>query len=1010
MALFSKSNNRTRRTISTRFPKLKTSLPQKANSKHKPWVLIRTKLIRKHEPTLRVFRKSVPPSLLQQRRSIKVRKSKTDFGKQIKISIDRVSRMTRNSAPSSTLQVTKAFFKSLKRRKFLKIPSSGFRSSVFSTTSLPSYQKLFSTNEPFFFHFASINKTINSSDPLELQLNSKNILYLDLERPNDTTSVITNFIASIFQSFKLTDLVNRVQRSVTTNNLSFLPNINHTNLNTKNQLTFFVKTPFIRGLTTLNNQSKPQLVLATPRRPYFASWSSLQSSCWNNFLSLDSVTGLVDALHKVNIQRKNSVNERFSYLTYRPTKVFLNPQYTRSTNVKIDVIGRGMFVDAQPNSKMSGFLKQTNLRTNSAPESSSVVLFQNVPSALLRRLNLRAQESTSLGLNKIQKRSTFISRRRRKRKNSLKRFYALHSKPWTSVFKSSFRGRLWTKLSLKGVRLRFRKPQPTLKKKLLKRKFFSKNLKSSIKVWFKSKVKLTGTSLPLRRHKPAKKKIINRLRRLLNLRYFTHINRSRIVTLRLRDTNMRRLRRSYRTRRLINRYKKYSLKRLKKNVSLGLARIQTLINQAKTYRQKVYRLKHQTSQKKFQKSKNSFLYEPIYRQLKIRMRLNKLARKLKPSSRSRLIMNSWKLPKYNFTELVASHRRKWALGLADSLNYSNYLKADRHTIHKLKSLQLYALGSTVSVPIINSGRVSNLTNLQTNRPYSFLKTAKISKEYKLNQTFNSETFFSLLWNSPILLKFIAGKVISDNRLTKVNDVATVYRAVKQLTTGSEITLRSFAESSKLINSTLSNVPNLNFVVRKKILKMAYSVFEAHRPDLTSLYNAVLIRFLEAATGRKTLLHFTPSIEESLTVKDRGKLYAWETRIAGFQRILGHKIFIKEGLMLVAVALRLKDPTFLANWIRSMLYRMSFWKYRLLFRYLKFLFQNLFRVVFDDFEFRGLKLQLKGKISVAGNARTRTLFYRVGDTSHSKANNKVAYDLSYVNTFTGILGFKLWFFY
>ena len=111
-------------------------------------------------------------------------------------------------------------------------------------------------------------------------------------------------------------------------------------------------------------------------------------------------------------------------------------------------------------------------------------------------------------------------------------------------------------------------------------------------------------------------------------------------------------------------------------------------------------------------------------------------------------------------------------------------------------------------------------------------------------------------------------------------------------------------------------------------------------------------------------------------------------------------------MLVAVALRLKDPTFLANWIRSMLYRMSFWKYRLLFRYLKFLFQNLFRVVFDDFEFRGLKLQLKGKISVAGNARTRTLFYRVGDTSHSKANNKVAYDLSYVNTFTGILGFKL----
>jgi hypothetical protein len=58
----------------------------------------------------------------------------------------------------------------------------------------------------------------------------------------------------------------------------------------------------------------------------------------------------------------------------------------------------------------------------------------------------------------------------------------------------------------------------------------------------------------------------------------------------------------------------------------------------------------------------------------------------------------------------------------------------------------------------------------------------------------------------------------------------------------------------------------------------------------------------------------------------------------------------------------------------------------------------------------VKLSLKGKISVAGNARTRTLFLRVGDTSHSKMDNKVAYDLSLVNTFTGVLGFKLFFYY
>ena len=90
----------------------------------------------------------------------------------------------------------------------------------------------------------------------------------------------------------------------------------------------------------------------------------------------------------------------------------------------------------------------------------------------------------------------------------------------------------------------------------------------------------------------------------------------------------------------------------------------------------------------------------------------------------------------------------------------------------------------------------------------------------------------------------------------------------------------------------------------------------------------------------------------------------------------------------------------------MLKRLSFWKYRLIFRYIKFVLRYVLKPNFHLLGFRGVKLQLKGKISVAGNARTRTLFMRIGDTSHSKMRNRVAYDLSFINTFTGILGFKL----
>lgn len=78
--------------------------------------------------------------------------------------------------------------------------------------------------------------------------------------------------------------------------------------------------------------------------------------------------------------------------------------------------------------------------------------------------------------------------------------------------------------------------------------------------------------------------------------------------------------------------------------------------------------------------------------------------------------------------------------------------------------------------------------------------------------------------------------------------------------------------------------------------------------------------------------------------------------------------------------------------------------------MKYLLRYIFYPYFGELGLRGVKFQLKGKISVAGNARTRTLFYKIGEVSQSKMEHKVAYDLSFVETFTGVMGFKLWFFY
>ena len=66
-----------------------------------------------------------------------------------------------------------------------------------------------------------------------------------------------------------------------------------------------------------------------------------------------------------------------------------------------------------------------------------------------------------------------------------------------------------------------------------------------------------------------------------------------------------------------------------------------------------------------------------------------------------------------------------------------------------------------------------------------------------------------------------------------------------------------------------------------------------------------------------------SIEKGLTFEDTAQCRLWESRIYGFRRMLGPRIFVVEALSLVCLAFRLKDPTFLANWIRGMLKRLSF---------------------------------------------------------------------------------------
>ena len=269
-----------------------------------------------------------------------------------------------------------------------------------------------------------------------------------------------------------------------------------------------------------------------------------------------------------------------------------------------------------------------------------------------------------------------------------------------------------------------------------------------------------------------------------------------------------------------------------------------------------------------------------------------------------------------------------------------------------------------------------------------------------------------LWSSRVALKYLLLLPSIQNRKPIAASLETSPIPLTGLVvTALQNQLTSYCFGPRLDAIGKSNIwaiPSSQYVIRKKLLR--FSARRRFRVDMDTWSHRSLIHFAESVSGKHVALNFGPFVEDTLTFDDRARCAMWNGRVTSFQRRLGHKIFVYEALMLVAVAIRLKDPTFLANWIRGMLKRTSFWKYRVIFRYLKFLIQHIFRFSFQHFQFRGFKLRLKGKVGVAGCSRARQLFFKVGDTSHSKMSNKVAYDLSYVNTFTGVLGFKLWFFY
>ena len=308
---------------------------------------------------------------------------------------------------------------------------------------------------------------------------------------------------------------------------------------------------------------------------------------------------------------------------------------------------------------------------------------------------------------------------------------------------------------------------------------------------------------------------------------------------------------------------------------------------------------------------------------------------------------------------------------------------------KQKFFNLLKTQSTSQKLGINQRNIFSVSSLNKN---SFFILQKNKIYFNTKFTFylcNTQTILLFLLN-PWLLKmtFIAQKLnlYLFNKIIKLKCIS----------------------SKNLFYSNL--IPSVDF--NMFFLKKISSLFITHkiREDFIPYYYHTLIRFFEHCSGKKFLLQIYPFINQNIQYNYIVRYKIWINRMKSYERRLGHKFFFEEALHIMHISFKLKDSSLFSTWLKAIILRISFWKTRVIFRFLRYLFLIYFQHTFNELKIKGLKIKLKGKISVAGNSRKRTILYKIGQTSHSSLDLRISHTKTTVTTFTGVMGFQVWLFY
>lgn len=184
----------------------------------------------------------------------------------------------------------------------------------------------------------------------------------------------------------------------------------------------------------------------------------------------------------------------------------------------------------------------------------------------------------------------------------------------------------------------------------------------------------------------------------------------------------------------------------------------------------------------------------------------------------------------------------------------------------------------------------------------------------------------------------------------------------------------------------------------------------------ALLQKLFSRFLTQLWGQPGVLVFIRNLQLRLSIEELAFLFVQNHRI--FARMPASLYTVRQvqnyvwryGAVALFLAVSLRDPTLLVSWMQSRIRKITLFQHQRFFRTLALTLKAAVLAPMGRYRLQGVRVQVTGKISVTGNAMSRTYLMRVGQQGNSSLCERVAQCFTIVRTRTGCLGVWLGFFF